>query len=492
MDRARKRTQQDNSSDNNTRNVSSKNNKRHRNMSTSNKVSKNKNKGKKNDSDDDMDIESESEEIIVDNNSDDDEDISDMEVEDNKGKAVYRPGVDNLEEDEELDYDPSTYDLYAKLNLDWPCLSIDILNDGKGACRTEFPFECTVVAGTQGENPEDNLIYIMKWSKLHKTKEDDSDEESDEESEEEEDPEMDHQTICHPHTVNRIRAMPQGNLCATWSEDKNVYMWNLNEEVAELEKGNTCDPNKLNKKKPLFSFDGHGHEGFGMAWNPNVIGKFVSGDNNGAVKLWTPVDGGWKIDEQSFVGPKPGQGSIEDLMWKRKGINAEHVFASACSDGAVRIYDIRDNKRDEKLKIQAHQQDVNVLAWNPLVGELLVTGSDDGSFKVFDIRHSADHMAHFDYHRGPITSVSWHPTDETGLCVSSADNTVTLWDMAVEEDEEDEGAEKLEGMEEFPPQLLFLHQGQKNVMEAMWNPFIPGMVISTALDGFNVFKANNF
>jgi len=164
MERSRKRnmTPSGQKQDNPT---SSKNNKkRHRNLSTNQKFKREKNE---NDMDVEEDDEEESEEIIIDNNENsDDEDISDMEDVENK-KAVYRPGVDNLEEDEELDYDPSTYDLYAKLNLDWPCLSIDVMNDGKGACRTEFPFECTVVAGTQGENPEDNMIYVMKWSKLH-------------------------------------------------------------------------------------------------------------------------------------------------------------------------------------------------------------------------------------------------------------------------------------------------------------------------------------
>ena len=98
-------------------------------------------------------------------------------------------------------------------------------------------------------------------------------------------------------------------------------------------------------------------------------------------------------------------------------------------------------------------------------------------------------VAAFTWHSAPITSIEWHPTEDSIFAASGADDQVTLWDLAVEQDDEETGAmDTSEGGRDVPPQLLFVHQGQKDVKEVHWHPQVPGMVISTAYDGFNVFK----
>lgn len=113
-----------------------------------------------------------------------------------------------------------------------------------------------------------------------------------------------------------------------------------------------------------------------------------------------------------------------------------------------------------------------------------------------DITNTTNHrstptpVAHFTWHKAPITSVEWHPTDPSVFASSGADDQVTLWDLSVEQDD-DEGTTAVgpDGQAlTVPPQLLFVHQGQKDVKELHWHPQIPGMVLTTAADGFNVFK----
>lgn len=108
-------------------------------------------------------------------------------------------------------------------------------------------------------------------------------------------------------------------------------------------------------------------------------------------------------------------------------------------------------------------------------------------FKNRDISGDPSPVASFDWHKAPITSIEWHPTEDSTFAASGADEQVTLWDLAVEQDDEEQ-ATMDEGGRQVPPQLLFVHQGQQDVKEVHWHPQIPGSVITTALDGFNVFK----
>ncbi|KAJ1832579.1 Ribosome assembly protein rrb1, partial [Coemansia sp. RSA 2708] len=88
----------------------------------------------------------------------------------------------------------------------------------------------------------------------------------------------------------------------------------------------------------------------------------------------------------------------------------------------------------------------------------------------------------------------WCPTDESVLAVSGADDQLTLWDLAVELDAEEEARHRdamvgADGAKrEVPPQLLFIHQGQSQIKELHWHPQIPGALASTAASGFNIFK----
>jgi ribosome assembly protein RRB1 len=123
----------------------------------------------------------------------------------------------------------------------------------------------------------------------------------------------------------------------------------------------------------------------------------------------------------------------------------------------LQVVDMRTgNYKKAQLKVRAHERDVNVCDWNRVATHLIVTGSDDCTVKVWDLRmvteKAHDELLCFNWHTEPITSIRFQPNDESVIAVASEDNRLSIWDMAVENEEEDP---------DVPNELMFLHQGQQ-------------------------------
>jgi ribosome assembly protein RRB1 len=140
-----------------------------------------------------------------------------------------------------------------------------------------------------------------------------------------------------------------------------------------------------------------------------------------------------------------------------------------------------------------------VLSWSGASPHLLASGAEDGAWAVWDLRQwktlagasggtRPQPVAHFKFHREQITCLEFHPHDDSIVLVGAGDSTLSLWDLAVEPDE-DEAARGKQAAEvrDVPPQLLFVHY-MDQAKEGHWHPQIPGAVVATGGAGFGVFK----
>ncbi|CAL1541928.1 unnamed protein product [Lymnaea stagnalis] len=339
---------------------------------------------------------------------------------------------------------------------------------------------------------------LMKMSNMHKTQKEEKDDEEESEEEEEDDDDDDnvetgssktpklHQTLIkHNGCVNRIKSTKINDhiLSASWSEQGVVYIYDVTSHLSILDTPDRIPEFETTNMQTasLFAFDGHRIEGYALAWSKYELGRLLSGDCNKNIYMWQPTESSWKVDSRPFEGHTA---SVEDIKWSPKESN---VFMTCSVDKTLRVWDARadPSKACKLVATDAHLRDVNVIDWSEFE-PLVISGGDDGLIKIWDLRMftRGKEVAVFEHHKGPISSVEWNPMDSSVFVVSGADDQVTIWDVAVERDETAEEEEE----PDVPPQLLFMHLGQKDIKEVHWHPQIPGLVFSTAQSGFNVFR----
>lgn len=423
-----------------------------------------------------------------------------MEV-DGGGPGTFIVGRTKLDPGQTLSPDTTTYRMLHNLTTPWPCLSFDIIPDNLGDNRSVYPATMYTVAGTQADSAKanDNSLLVMKFSGLSKMDGENGDESSDDDDDDDEDadPILESKSIPLSSTVNRIRAhqcpaqdasRPATTLTATMTESTNVFIHDITPHLAAFDTpGSLITPQQ---NKPVSTIRAHKAEGYAVDWSPmHPAGKLLTGDNDGLIYLTTRSDGGGFVtDSRPFLGHTS---SVEDIQWSPSEAT---VFSTASSDGTVRVWDARSKSRKPALTMQVSNVDVNVISWSRQTTHLLASGDDKGEWAVWDLRQwkptaSGDAgkptpIASFNYHKEQITSIEWHPTDDSIVAVAAGDNTVTLWDLAVELD--DEESKDTAGVQDVPPQLLFVHY-QKMAKELHWHRQIPGALVATG-EEFSVFR----
>lgn len=421
------------------------------------------------------------------------------EITESDGPQLYLPNISRpLGPDEVLEADPSVYEMLHNVNLPWPCLTLDIIPDSLGSERRNYPQSILMTTATQASKKKDNELMVLKLSQLSKTlvKEDaEEDEEDEDNSDNESDPVLESENISLKETTNRLRVSPlatpnQEILTATMSENGDVYIYDLAPQTKAFETPGYQIPKAA--RRPLHTIRNHGNvEGYGLDWSPLIkTGALLTGDCSGQVYFTQRHTSKWVTDKTPFtIGNNK---SVEDIQWSR---TESTVFATAGCDGYIRIWDTRSKKHQPAISTRSSNTDVNVISWNEKIGYLLASGDDNGTWGVWDLRQfspsseKTSPVAQYDFHKSAITSISFNPLDESSVAVASEDNTVTLWDLSVEADDEEIKQQNAENKElaQIPPQLLFVHW-QKEVKDVKWHKQIPGCLVSTGTDGLNVWK----
>ncbi|KAK0924932.1 SEA (Seh1-associated) complex subunit [Friedmanniomyces endolithicus] len=123
---------------------------------------------------------------------------------------------------------------------------------------------------------------------------------------------------------------------------------------------------------------------------------------------------------------------IADVAWA-KG-NSSHFVAAATSSGKIILYDL-GHAGIQAAQLHEHFRQVHKVTFNPHSGNLLLSGSQDGTVRLWDIRDARDQASTLRSKRkysgqsDGVRDVKWSPTDGVDFAFGTDSGWVQCWDM---------------------------------------------------------------
>lgn len=163
--------------------------------------------------------------------------------------------------------------------------------------------------------------------------------------------------------------------------------------------------------------------------------------------------------------------SCSDVVWN---MIEDHILATAATNGAVVTWNLNKSSRSKQDMIyQDHKRTVNKVCFHPSEAHILLSGSQDGTMKSFDIRkreaantflsssesvRDVQFCPHTHYmfaavqengnvqlwdmrrtdkcerqftaHSGPVFTCDWHPEEKRFLATGGRDKAIKIWDLS--------------------------------------------------------------
>jgi histone-binding protein RBBP4 len=277
--------------------------------------------------------------------------------------------------------------------------------------------------------------------------------------------------------------MPQNHfIVATRGPSPQLYIWDVTKH--------SSFPDEKSPFCPQGVCVGHSKEGYALAWSPHTEGSLLSGSDDTTVQLWD-ARAAYAKGAESATQIHPVQtfaahtATVEDVAWHGRDA---HMMGSVGDDQRLCLWDVRNDPKNTPVQNieNAHESDINCLAFNPINEYLLATGCADSTIAVWDIRNmTTGPMSKLLGHSDQVFKVEWAPFNESILGSCSADRRVGLWDLSrIGQEQTPEDAE------DGPPELLFLHGGHTSkVSDFAWNPVDEWSIASVSED--NVLQVWN-
>lgn len=178
--------------------------------------------------------------------------------------------------------------------------------------------------------------------------------------------------FAHYGCVNAIEFSDDGHWLVSGGDDKRVLLWNVQESISGPGRPHTMK-GRHNSNIFCLCFDSCGKTLFSAGNDEQVVVHDVETGTTRDVFMHEEAVYGLSVE--------PGNG---------------HVFASACDDGCILVYDVREPRSTEPLILASAQSPFHAVAYNPSEARLVATANSRQGAALWDVRRPLRCLLRYD------------------------------------------------------------------------------------------------
>ncbi|KAK6625139.1 hypothetical protein RUM43_005430 [Polyplax serrata] len=158
-----------------------------------------------------------------------------------------------------------------------------------------------------------------------------------------------------------------------------------------------------------------------VEWNTIDDGLLATAATNGAVVLWNLGRHTRSKQEHVFNDHKR---TVNKVCFHG---TEPSLLLSGSQDGTMKCFDLRT--RQVLKTFYSNSESVRDVQFSPHHQHLFSSVSENGNVQLWDLRRSDKHYLQFTAHSGPVFACDWHP-EMQWLATASRDKTIKVWDLS--------------------------------------------------------------
>ncbi|XP_023322719.1 GATOR complex protein WDR24 [Eurytemora carolleeae] len=161
-----------------------------------------------------------------------------------------------------------------------------------------------------------------------------------------------------------------------------------------------------------------------VVWSPIDDQLIATGATNGAVVLWNLGITGKSKQEKVFEDHKR---TINKVNFHP---TEAHNLITGSQDGTLRLFDLRTDHSQPTLVFQSHAESVRDVQFNPHQYWQFAAVSENGQIQLWDMRRTDRCEKHWPAHSSLVFACDWHPEQRNWLATGGRDKTIKVWDTS--------------------------------------------------------------